>query len=428
MGNSQSSKGKEYVMKGKCFWVFLAAVVMVFSCTYNIMAEVGVTDTEIHIGQWGPQTGPAAPWGAVARGTDAYFKMINAEGGINGRKLILHYFDDAYNPAKTKAGVKQLQEEEGMFCWVSGVGTACGLAVKDYLMDRKIPWIGPSAGSRHWVDPPSRYLFAVYPMYLGDAELLTSYAVEKLGKKKIAIAYQDDDYGKQGLEGAQHELTKMGMKLVAEIPVAITDTDMRPHIMALKKAKADTVLLFVTPGAVARLIGTGKAMKFTPQWMSTTTCGDFPLMMAITKGLYKGVITAAFGMLDPSKVGSIQDLNNPELPLMKKYKKDAYDKFAAKGERWGVTFEVGFAYAEPLVEALKRCGRDLTRERLVEELEKLQNFKGTMGNISYKPFDPKDPMCRLGQKEVFLQQCMEGGKSKILTDWVKTEYIPAKHK
>ena len=129
------------------------------------LAEEGVTDTEIHIGQWGPQTGPAAPWGAVARGTDAYFKMINAEGGINGRKLIHHMFDDAYNPAKTKAGVKELQESIGMFAWVSGVGTAPGLSVKDYLMERKIPWVGPSAGSLHWIEPPRKYLFAVYPLY-----------------------------------------------------------------------------------------------------------------------------------------------------------------------------------------------------------------------------------------------------------------------
>ena len=415
-------------MKMKRFLVGLAAVGLMLGLAFEAGAEEGVTDTEIHIGQWGPQTGPAAPWGAVSRGTDAYFKMINAEGGINGRKLVLHYFDDAYNPAKTMAGVKQLQEGEGMFAWVSGVGTAPGLAVKDYLMKRKIPWICPSAGSRHWVDPPSKYLFAAYPMYFGDAQVLCRYAIDKLGKKRIAVAYQNDDYGKQGLEGAEKELAKKGMKLAAQIPVAVTDTDMRPHIMALKKAKADAVLLFVTPGGVARLIGTGKAMKFTPQWMTTSTCSDFPLMMAITKGLYKGVISASFGLFDPSQVGSIKDLNNPELPLLKKYKKDGYDKFAAKGERWGMTYAVGFSYAEPLVEAIKRCGSNVTRECVVAELEKLQNFKGTMGNISFKPFDPKDPMSRLGQKEVFLAQCMEGGKAKILTDWVETEYIPIKHK
>ena len=97
-------------MKKATLFTLLAGAVMVFGFTFTAMAEVGVTDTEIHIGQWGPQTGPAAPWGSVARGTDAFFKMINAEGGIHGRKIVYHMFDDGYNPAKTMAGVKELQE------------------------------------------------------------------------------------------------------------------------------------------------------------------------------------------------------------------------------------------------------------------------------------------------------------------------------
>ena len=306
-------------MKKKSVWVFVAIAALVFGLTFNALAEEGVTDTEIHIGQWGPQTGPAAPWGAVARGTDAYFKMINAEGGIHGRKLIHHYFDDAYNPAKTKAGVKQLQEEIGMFAWVSGVGTAPGMAVEEYLMERKIPWISPSTGSAHWVDPPKKELFALYPLYSGDAQVLVRYAAQDMGLKRIAITYQNDDYGKLGLVGAQKQMTKEGMKLVAEIPVNVADTDMKPHIMALRKAEADAVLMFVTPGHVARLIGTGKAMKFEPQWMTTTTCADVPLMMYITKGLYAGTILVSFGMMDPAAVGigNVEDSNNPTLPLMK---------------------------------------------------------------------------------------------------------------
>lgn len=402
----------------------MVSMALVISLGTGAFCEEGVTDTEIHIGQWGPQTGPAAPWGAVARGTDAYFKMINAQGGIHGRKLIHHYFDDAYNPAKTKAGVKQLQEQEGMFCWVSGVGTAPGLAVVDYLMDRKIPWYGPSAGSRHWVDPPHKYLFNIYPLYLGDAQVLCKYAVEKMGKKRIGIAYQNDDYGKQGLEGAAYQLAQYDMKLAETVPVAATETDMIPHIMKLKKADVDTVLLFVTPGIVARMIGTGKAMKFDPQWMSTTTCGDFPLMMAITKGAYAGVITASFGIIDPvgnvGKVLTMADMSD----RLKMYKTEAYDKFAAKDERWGYTFCAGIAYAEPLVEALKRCGRDLTREKLVSELEKFDSFQGLMAPINYEPFDPKDPLCRVGQDQVFLQQCTADGGAKILTEWMKTKYLP----
>ena len=413
----------------KKYFLFALAIMTVLAGGLNLdaVAEEGVTDAEIHIGQWGPQTGPAAPWGAVARGTDAYFKMINAEGGIHGRKLVHHYFDDAYNPAKTKAGVKQLQEEIGMFAWVSGVGTAPGLAVKDYLMERKIPWLGPSAGSRHWIEPPHKYLFNVYPLYLGDAQLLCKYAVETLKFKKIAIAYQNDDYGKQGLEGAQKQLAKSGMKLVAEIPVNVADTDMKPHIMKFRKAKAEAVLLFVGPAHVARLQGTGKAMKFEPQWMTSTTCGDYPLMMAITKGLYAGTISASFGMLNPSDVGigNVEDINNPSNPLLKKYYNEAFKKFAAKEERWGLTFAAGISYTEPFIAALRKAGRDLTRDKLIAEMEKIQNFQGTMGHISYKPYKADDPLTRIGQQEVFLMKCQPDGKAKVLTDWIKTEYIPS---
>jgi ABC-type branched-subunit amino acid transport system substrate-binding protein len=256
------------------------------------MAEEGVTATEIHIGQWGPQTGPAAAWGSLARGTDAYFKWINANGGIHGRKLVHHMFDDAYNPAKTKAGVKELQEGVGIFAWVSGVGTAPGLAVKDYLMERQVPWIGPAAGSLHWISPPQKYLFAVYPLYYLEAKALVRYAVRRLDKKKIAIIYQNDDYGKNGLKGAREEIAAQGLEIVAEVPVNITDSDLKPHVMKLRKSRADTVLLWTSVKHALMTVGISKAMKFSPQFMSTSTCSDFPLMMHISKGAWKGVIAS----------------------------------------------------------------------------------------------------------------------------------------
>jgi branched-chain amino acid transport system substrate-binding protein len=394
-------------MRKQGIWVGLVSVMMVVGFGVWAMAEEGVTDTEIHIGQWGPQTGPAAPWGAVARGTGIYFDMINDEGGINGRKIVYHMFDDAYNPAKTKAGVKELQENIGMFAWACGVGTATGLAVKDYLMERKIPWVGPAAGSLHWISPPEKYLFAVYPLYYSEAKVLTQYAIEKLGKKRIAMAYQNDDYGKNGVSGAEAVLTKHGMELVAKVPVELTDTDMKPHLMQLRKSQADMVLLWVSPVHAVRILGTGAAMQFTPQWMSTSTCSDFPLMYQISKGLWKGVIVGNFGELPDS-----------QLPLMKKYK-NAYDKYAAKGERWGVFLYAGFGFVEPMVEGLKRAGRNLTRERFVMAMEGIRDFKGIFGRISYGPYDPKYIFCRQGQNEIFLTRCLEGAGAEKLTDWIE---------
>ena len=393
-------------MVKKGLWVFLAVAAMVFGLAFGAMAEEGVTDTEIHIGQWGPQTGPAAPWGAVARGTGVYFDMINAKGGIHGRKLVYHMFDDGYNPAKTKAGVKELQEGTGMFGWASGVGSATGLAVKDYLMERKIPWVGPAAGSMNWITPPQESLFAVYPLYVMEAKALCRYGIDQLGKKRVAIIYQNDDYGKNGVQGAEDELATRKMNIVAKIPVEVKDTDMRPHVMKLRQSKADMVLLWVSPIHAVRIVGTSAAMKFAPQWMSTSTCSDFPLMYKISKGLWKGVIAATFAEIPDS-----------DHPLMKKYKK-AFDEFAAKGERWGIFFYAGIAFVEPMIEGIKRCGRDLTRERFVKEMEGLKNFQGISGKISYKPFDPNDPSCRQGQNQTFLVECMEGAKFKKLTGWM----------
>lgn len=388
----------------KRMWV-LFLLVGVLGLAFQASAEEGVTDTAIHIGQWGPQTGPAAPWGAVARGTGVLFQMINDEGGINGRKIEYHMFDDGYNPAKTKAGVKELQEGVGIFGWASGVGTACGLAVRDYLAERKVPWVGPAAGSLHWITPPQKYLFAVYPLYYSEAKALSGYAVSKLGKKRVAIAYQNDDYGKNGVAGAEKELSKHGLKLVAQIPVEQADTDMKPHVMQFKKADADVVLLWVTPVHAVRILGTAKAMQFNPQWMSTSTCSDFPLMMQISKGLWKDVIVANFGELPDSTA-----------PLMLKYKK-AHEKYAAKDERWGVFFYAGIGFVEPMVEGLKRAGRDLTRERFVQAMEGIKGFKGIFGRIDYDKFEPNDMFSRQGQREVFLTQCLDGGKAKQLTEW-----------
>jgi branched-chain amino acid transport system substrate-binding protein len=395
-------------MRKKLLSILLAAAV-VFGIAVCAVAEEGVTDTEIHIGQWGPQTGPAAAWGSVARGTDVYFKMINDEGGINGRKLILHMFDDGYNPAKTKAGVKELQEGKGMFAWVSGVGSATGLAVKDYLMEKKIPWVGPAAGNQVWVMPPSKYLFGVYPQYFIEAKALCNYGVTKLGKKKFAIVYQNDAYGKEGLEGTEAELSRLGLKLVESVPVEVTDTDLKPHVMKLKQSEAEIVILFVNPSHGLRIIGTSKAMQFAPQWMSTSTLSDFPFMNTIGKGLWTGVITASFG--------EVPDSTNP---LMLKYKK-AFDKYAAKEERWGVFFTAGIGFVEPAVEALKRCGKDLTRERFVKELEGLKNFQGILGKVTFKPFNEKDPTSRQGTNEVFLVQCTETSGYTQLTGWTKYE-------
>jgi ABC-type branched-subunit amino acid transport system substrate-binding protein len=247
-------------------------------------------------------------------------------------------------------------------------------------------------------------------LYIIEAKALVKYAKETMNKKRIAIVYQNDEYGKNGLRGAETQIARYGLKLVASIPKNLADTDVKPHVAELIKSKADTVLLWVDPGSAARIVGTAAAMKFRPQFMSTSTVSDYPLMVKITRGLWVGVITAAFSMLP-----------GDDHPILNRYKK-AYDNYAAKGERWGTFYIAGMSFAEPLVEALKNVGRNLTRERLVEELERL-DFQGSMGRVRYGKFIPDDPASRQGQVSVFIARCIDKkGNAERLTDWITPEY------
>ena len=389
-------------MRGKGLIVALfAGLMLILAGGVQAAGLTGVTDTEIHIGQWGPQTGPAAPWGSVARGTGVLFEMVNADGGINGRKIVYHMFDDQYNPAKTKAGVKELVEKEpGVFAFAAGVGTSPGLAVKDYLMEKKIPWVGPSAGSLHWITPPQKYLFAVYPLYYDEAQILVRYLVQKENRKNIAIIYANDEYGKNGLRGVQLEMKKLGIKPVIEVPVGRADRDLKSHVMKLKSSGADTVLMWVNPTHAVITLKTAAAMKYEPQWVTSSTLSDAPLMNKITGGLWKNIIFA----------NMIEDPDS-QSPYMNKYR-EAFEKYAQKGERWGVFFLAGIGFAEPMVQGLKKAGRNLTPETFVKATESIKNFKGIMGSVSF------GPKVRQGCSEVYISKTDETGMKTIrLTDW-----------
>ena len=370
------------------------------------VARTGLTRDSILVGQWSPQTGPAALWGAVARGTDAYFKMINDEGGIHGRKLKLLIRDDSYMPSKTKAAVMELVEKEGVFAFVGGVGTGTGMAVKDYLANKKIPWIGPASGSSKWAATPTRYLFSLYPTYGVEARALVRYLIETAKKDEIAFIYQNDDFGKEGLEATRAELAKHGKQLVAEISAERTDQDLSSHVLKLKEAKPEAVIMFLMPKHAAIALGTAAKLNFKPLWLSASVLSDAPLMNKISRGLWEGVIFSC-----------IMELPDSGHPMMAKYRKayEKYGKAANPKEQFGVFYLAGFMFAEPFVEALRRAGPDLDREKLVDALEKVNKWNNGIGHdITFGPEE------RQGQKSVFMAKC-ENGKAVKLADWITVE-------
>lgn len=393
--------------------ILIASMILctVFVCSLLVFAagKPGFDDKEIRIAQWGPQTGPAAPWGSVARGSGLLFQIVNDEGGIHGRKIKYFIRDDQYNPAQTKAVVKELVEREGIFAFVGGVGAACGMAVKDYLAQNKIVWVSPSTAIEEYVFPVNPYIFAVYPLYDDEASILTKYAVEKLKAKKIGFLYQNDAYGKSGLKGCKTRLKTYKMKLAEEISVEPGEKDLSSQILRLKNSGASVVIMWVNPTSAAIALKTSATIGFKPQWISSNTLSDYPLMNKITGGLWEGVITGAFVI--PS------DANHP---LMNKYR-NAVKKYAPE-ERFGVFYAAGIMFAEPLVDALKRVGPKLSTEAFIKQLNVTKNFQGIGSVVNWTP------KVHQGTDSIQIQKCGPNSSYIMLQDWTPNDLATWKKK
>ncbi len=386
------------------------AIVFMFVFAMDVSAgRPGFDDKEIRIAQWGPQTGPAAPWGSVARGPSVLFNLANEEGGIHGRTIKYFIRDDQYNPALCKAAVKELVERKGIFAFVGGVSSASGMAVKDYLAKNKVIWVGPATSINEYVFPTQKYLFADYPLYQDEASIITKYLVENMGFKKIGFFYQNDSYGKNGLVGCKLRLDALGMELVEEIPVEPGEKDLASQMLKFKNSGAEAVIMWVNPTTAVISLKTCATIGYKPQWVSSSTLSDYPLMYKISGGLWEGVITGAFALPPDSKN-----------PLMVKYHEA--QKRMAPEERWGTFYFGGIYFAEPFLEALKRVGPNLSTEACLDALNSLKNFQGIGPPITWS----ED--CHQGTDSIMIQKCGPGASYITLQDWTPNDLATWKDK
>ena len=364
--------------------------------------ERGFDNKEIRIGQWGPQTGPAAPWGAVARGSKLAFDLVNEQGGIHGRTIRYYIRDDQYNPSQTMAGVKELVERRGIFAFVGGVGTAPGVAVQSYLRQNGIIWVGVCSGASVFHGNP--WLWPMWPKYIDEGSILAKYAVETKKYKKIGFLYQNDDWGADALKGINRRLQEHKMTLVAAVPVEPTERDLSSQISRLQASGAEAIIGIVAPTQAAIALRTAVSMDFRPQWLHSYNLTDFILMNSITDGLWgrEGVITAAF-----------TDDPWADTPLMRKYREGA-KKFAPE-ERWGIFFMAGIVAAEPLIWALEHVGRDLSTEAVKNALNKLTDFQGIGPTITWREDSHLPP------RKLRIWQSGPKGETIVLQDWTVNE-------
>ncbi|MBX3140739.1 MAG: ABC transporter substrate-binding protein [Trueperaceae bacterium] len=345
-------------------------------------ADPGVTDTEVLLGSWGPQSGPAAAWGTVNIAIDAYFRYLNDQGGINGRKLVLSSRDDGYDPARTVGAVRELIDRDNVFAFVAGVGTANGQAAMPLIKRAGTPWVGPATGAVVFTDESDGLIFTSFTDYVVEATLMTRHAVETLGSKNIAIFYQNDGYGEEGLRGLEAEVARLQ---AAGYDVTIGDrvsyergtTNQGVQALRLRGSGADTVLMFSDPSAAATLVGEFQRLDYTPQMLASVTLLD-PALMA--NPAMQGALFSVFLRLPSVIVGE----GNGD-PIADQLYRDVILAYAPEIARDPFRALAGIAFAEPAVLALQAAGRDLTRESFVEALKGIDGYDtGLYHSLSFK--------------------------------------------
>jgi branched-chain amino acid transport system substrate-binding protein len=362
----------------------------------------GVTDTTITVGTWGPQTGPAATYGLVGNGMDAYFKYINEQGGINGRTLEFKFYDDGYQPAKAVAAAKRLVEEDEVFAIVGTIGTPSNLATRDYLVEKGVPVVSFASGASIFTTPVVKTWFAVLPNYRAEGKLLTKYAVETLGKKKIGVLYQNDDFGKDNLAGVEDYMKENGMEIAAKEAYSPADVDYAPAALKMKEAGVDAIILCTIPKPAAAFAKEVRKLGVDAQLIANTVTGSDPTVMTkLAEGAWEGVVTGGFG---PKPTDDTPEMKTFRENWKKHYpKENEYSAFALSG----------WIYAEILVEAIRRSGDELTWENLVAQLETFDNWSGDFAhNITHTPEN------HIGTAAMYFMEVKNGENVKI------TENLP----
>lgn len=378
----------------------LILVLALFAAVPAVAQERGITATEIILGTSAPLSGPAAPWGATARGVEAWLEYINEQGGIHGRTIQFFIRDDGYQPPRAVANIRELVERVGVFGVVGMIGSANAAAVRDYMFRNQVVWMTPAVEADPWIGNPNiDYLFVTYPNYFQEAKILARYAVEELGKQRIAVIYQNDQYGQGGLRGVREALSEMGMAPVAEVSYELTDSDLSVHALRIAEAQADAVVMYATPNHGALAAAALYQLNPRPQILSSFTLAD-PIMARLAGEAWNGVIVPSYFPYPGTdeKVDRVLQIlveRNPELAQL------AFNALA------GVTF------IEPMLEGFRRAGPDLTKESFVAAMESIQNWDGEL--LRGVTFGPGR---RQGINAIFLSR-MENGVPHQLTDWIE---------
>jgi len=321
-------------------------------------ATPGVTPTQITLGATIPITGPAAAYGSVGRGADAYFKYVNSKGGVFGRKIDYKYLDDEFDVAKTITLTRQLVEQDQVFAIFNSVGTEHALAIRSYLNDRKVPQLFIGSGVSKLATEHAKYPWSMgyLPSFAGEGAVYGRYIAAHQPKARIAVLYENSDFGKDMLNGLRRGLGGKG-KIVGTQAYEVADADVASQLAKLKSSGADTLLLFATPKfAIFGYVGAFR-LGWHPQVYVTSVSISPDIMkisrVATSRKQVEGSVSIAF-VKDPTAKQWAKDR------AVRLYK-SIMQRFLPSAKSDDVFNYYGMAVAYTMVDTLRKAGRNLTR-------------------------------------------------------------------
>jgi branched-chain amino acid transport system substrate-binding protein len=331
--------------------------------------DAGASDTEIKIGNLGPYSGPNSIASSIPKTMAAYFKKINAEGGINGRKINFISYDDAFSPPKSVEQVRKLVEGDEVLAIFGTMGTASNTAIEKYLNQKQVPQLFVIAGASKFNDPQNfPWTMGWQPSYQIEAKIYAKYLLKEKPDAKIAVFYQNDDMGKDYLKGLKDGLGDKASTVVAEESYELTEPTIDSHIVKLKASGADVLFTFVTPKFAAQAIKKKGELGWQPMhFLSNTSATIGAVIKPAGFDVSQGIISAAF----------MKDATDPRWkddPGMKKF--DEFLKtYMPEADRSDAYLMYGYNTAQTMAAVLKNAGDDLTRENILKQAANMKNIE-----------------------------------------------------
>jgi branched-chain amino acid transport system substrate-binding protein len=338
--------------------------------TQGAKYDPGADDKTIRIGTTAPLSGPVSAFAQIAKSAEAYFRKVNDEGGVNGRRIQMIIADDAYSPPKTVEQTRRLVESEEVLLIFGGVGTPTNSAVHKYLNDRKVPQLFLGPGAAKWDDPKNfPWTVGWQPTYRDEAIAYAKYIKASHANAKIGVLYQNDDYGKDYLKGLKDGLgAKAASMIVLEESYETSEPTIDNHIVKLKSTGADVFINITTPKFAAQATKKNAEIGWKPtHFLNNVSASVGSVIKPAGFENAQGIISAAY-LKDTTDAQWANDAG------MKAFL-DFMAKYFPEGDKTDGGTVVGYGVAQTLVQVLKNCGDDLTRANVMKQAASLKDFR-----------------------------------------------------